>query len=158
VQIEGLIDVKAIAAGSNVTFAIKNDGTLWALGGNGGGYLGTGTIEPYNITPVQVNGVNDVTAISTSRDCLALKSDGTVWAWGLNNYGQLGDGSFTKRITPVQVSGLSDVKTILSSESSHSVAITNDGKIWTWGWNNYGQLGDPSSISQRNTPSAIRDN
>lgn len=155
VKVNGLTGVKAIAAGSNSTFAIKDDGTLWALGGNGGGHLGTGTLEPYNTSPVQVSGLSDVTAISACGHCLALKSDGTVWAWGTNTHGQLGDGSFTKRITPVQVSGLSDVKTILSGESSHSVAITNDGKIWTWGWNNYGQLGDPSSVSDRNTPSAL---
>lgn len=157
IQIKALTGVKAIAAGGHATFALKNDGTLWALGGNGGGHLGTGTTEPYNTTPVQVTGLSDITAISAMGACLALKSDGTVWAWGTNTDGQLGDGSFMKRITPVPVSGLSNVKTILSSESSHSVAITNDGKIWTWGSNNYGQLGDPSTVLRRNTPSALRD-
>src|SRR5262245_23360276 len=59
-----------------------------AWGHNGDGQLGDGTsIERH--TPVAVNGLTGVTAISAgAHHNLALKSDGTVWAWGFSIYGQ----------------------------------------------------------------------
>lgn len=75
---------------------------------------------------------------------LVVKSDGTVWAWGNNDYGQLGDGTSgwdANKTEPVQVLGLSDVKDVAAGEG-YSLAIKNDGTVWAWGFNGYGQLGD----------------
>jgi hypothetical protein len=55
-----------------------------------------------------------------------------VWAWGSNGAGQLGDCSTTDRTTPVQVSGLSGIKDV-SSGCAHSLAVKDDGTVWTWG-------------------------
>ena len=89
-----------------------------------------------------------------SSHSLALKNDGTVWAWGNNTNGQLGDNSETQRLVPVKVAGqggsgdLTNVKAIAAG-SSHSLALKNDGTVWAWGNNMYGQLGDGT-----NTPSS----
>ena len=67
-------------------------GTLWAWGYNFWGELGDGTTTD-RATPVQVNGLSDVTAAAAAiYHTLAVKSDGTVYAWGLNSLGQLGTG------------------------------------------------------------------
>lgn len=57
------------------------------------------------MTPIQVNGLNDVTAITSSNShSLAVKSDGTLWSWGYNYHGELGDGTTVSRSSPVPVS------------------------------------------------------
>lgn len=71
------------------TFALKNDGTVWAWGNNNQGQLGDGTTVQRN-TPVQVSGLNNVINFSGGLYYnTALKNDGTVWTWGINTVGQL---------------------------------------------------------------------
>jgi len=91
-----------VSAGVWHTAALRNDGTVWTWGWNEHGQLGDGTTTNRH-TPVQVQNLTNVTAISTnSFHTVALRNDGTVWAWGA---GQLGDGTTTDRHTPVQVLG-----------------------------------------------------
>ncbi len=141
VQVNGLTDVTAIAAGSRYTVALKLDGTVWAWGSNSTGQLGAETTEtctfpsisfPCSFTPVQVNELTDVTAITAGdAHAVALKSDGTVWEWpwGSSSYG------------PVQISELTDVIDIAAG-GTHSISLKSDGTVWTWGDNSDGQLGD----------------
>jgi alpha-tubulin suppressor-like RCC1 family protein len=75
---------------------------------------------------------------------LALKNDGTVWTWGNNSNGQLGNGTNgpgTDSNIPVQVPGLSGM-TAVAAGNNFSVALKNDGTVWTWGYNGFGQLGN----------------
>ncbi len=77
---------------------------------------------------------------------LAMCPDGTVWSWGWNYYDQLGHGTISQSTVPVEVNGLSGAGIIsISGGNSHSLALTNNGTVWAWGWNNYGQLGDGTS-------------
>lgn len=70
------------------------------------------------------------------------KADGTVWSWDSNTYGQLGDGSNVSYAgNPVQVTSLSSVGDI-SAGQFHVLAAKNDGTVWSWGYNYYGQLGN----------------
>ena len=100
-------------------------------------------------------------AIATATaHTIALRGDGTVWAWGDNAKGQLGNGTTDPAYEPVPVldnsSGtptpLSGVIAIAAGRD-HSVAVKSDGTVWTWGSNQYGQLGDNSfSSTQRDHP------
>jgi alpha-tubulin suppressor-like RCC1 family protein len=141
VQVIGLTDVTAIAAGDYHTVALKTDGTVWAWGRNYSGQLGDGTTTD-SATPVQVSDLTDVIAIAAGDyHTVAIKTDGTVWAWGSNWSGQLGDGTTINSTTPVQVNDLTDV-TAIAAGDYHTVAIRTDGTVWAWGKNNFGQLGD----------------
>ncbi|MEO0043239.1 MAG: hypothetical protein RL329_2687 [Bacteroidota bacterium] len=80
---------------------------------------------------------------------LALKSDGTLWTWGFNNFGQLGDGTssgsvMTKR--PIQIGTDNDWK-IICAGSYFSMAIKNNGSLWSWGYNGVGQLGNGNTTA-----------
>src|SRR5262249_30178143 len=81
----------------------------------------------------------------------ALRVDGTVWAWGINNHGQLGDGTLTTRTTAVQAQTTIGVSPILAGIAAiaagglHSLALGADGRVWGWGWNSHGQLGDDTT-------------
>ncbi|HYO74172.1 MAG TPA: RCC1 repeat-containing protein, partial [Archangium sp.] len=140
VQVSGLSGVTALFAGLDHSVALRQDGTVWAWGGNSVGQLGDGTTTQRS-TPAQVPGLTGVTALAVGGGHhLALRQDSTVWAWGFNQYGQLGDGTATHRPTPLQVPGLMGI-TALSASLGHSLAVREDGALWAWGENDHGQLG-----------------
>jgi alpha-tubulin suppressor-like RCC1 family protein len=109
------------------------------------------------LTPVQVilpAGVTPTAVAAGIYHSLAIGSDGKLYAWGYNVYGQLGDGSTTQRLSPVQVSLPAGVTpTAVAAGRFHSLAIGSDGKLYAWGYNGIGQLGDGSTI---NRPSPVQ--
>jgi len=73
----------------------------------------------------------------------AIASNGDLYTWGVNNFGQLGLGDIgkdTDRLTPTRVPGISNVVSV-SLGHIHSAALTASGDLYTWGDNEYGQLG-----------------
>ncbi|HKI56599.1 MAG TPA: hypothetical protein VKB31_05555 [Trueperaceae bacterium] len=102
------------------------------------GLTACGTLNPGS------NSASHMQVAAGAWHSLALLSDGSVWGWGYNADGQVGDGSTTGRDTPVQVHGLPAVVSLAAGgdfESGHSLALAQDGTVWAWGYNAYGQLG-----------------
>ncbi|WP_375102511.1 stalk domain-containing protein [Paenibacillus sp. RS8] len=126
--------VKQVSGGYRHNLILKDDGTVWAVGGNEHGQLGTGTQSlTVTVDPVQVQGLTDVTSVSAGDSfSLALRKDGTVWAWGGNEQGELGDNSEKNGLTPMQVKGLPSILYIAAG-SNNSVALGNGGEVWVWG-------------------------
>ena len=93
--------------------------------------------------------MGDAVAIAAGKfHSLALRSDGTVWAWGANESGQLGNGSNAPSASPVQVSNLTGIIAVAAGcAAQHNLALMNDGTVWTWGNNDYGQLGNGTTAS-----------
>jgi alpha-tubulin suppressor-like RCC1 family protein len=151
--VAGLDGVIAVSGGREYTVALKSDRTVWTWGANSSGQLGDGTMNQRSY-PAAVSGLADVTAIAAARGShtLALKADGGVWAWGDNRLGQLGIGTTNNSPIPVSVklpdgTPLAGVMA-LSAGSEYSVALRNDGSVWAWGLNNYGQLGDGTTVNR----------
>ncbi len=142
--VSGMSGVVEIAAGGYHTIARKSDGTLWAWGANDRGQLGDGAPTPDytgRSTPVQVIGLTDVEQISGgAAHTVARKADGSVWAWGSNHGGALGDGTTIDRSTPVRVIGLSGVAVDISAGAIYTLARKNDGTVWAWGSDDYGEI------------------
>ncbi len=116
VQVSGLTDVVAIAAGGVHSIAARRDGTVWTWGDNLYGQLGNGTFSTHGSAqplPVKVSGVASVVEVSGGYyHSLALKIDGTIWAWGRDWYGELGDGT-TTTVSPYGKSAA--VRTLISA-------------------------------------------
>ncbi|MBD8218036.1 hypothetical protein IFU40_05225 [Microbacterium sp. CFBP 13617] len=91
VKLTAITDVVSIHAGldqvlweSNVTFAIKTDGTVWGWGMNSYGQLLNGTTTS-NPTPTPISGLTGIThVVPSSLNVYAQKTDGTVLTWGAN--------------------------------------------------------------------------
>ncbi len=169
---KGRLDrVATVSAGTHHTLAIRSDGTLWTWGNNAFGQLGNGKwgLHAHSAAPVQVLGPNgegfltDVVAAAGGWDhSVAMRKDGTVWAWGSACHGQLGDGADPNRWSthPVQVPApdgkerLDRVRAVACG-AFHTLALRDDGTVWSWGGNWEGQLGT-GAVSGRRRP-YIRD-
>jgi alpha-tubulin suppressor-like RCC1 family protein len=104
--------------------------------------------------PVQVIGVtNPLTITGGGFFNVALMPDHTLLSWGRNSHGELGDGSYTERTAPVQVSSVLSNVVNVSAGWFHAVALTSDAKVWTWGDNAAGEIGNGiTSTSGINVP------
>ncbi|AZS38904.1 Endoglucanase C [Microbacterium oxydans] len=78
----------------------------------------------------------------------ALGNDGLVYSWGQNSEGQIGDGTTTDRPSPTPVLLPAGVTfTDVSVGDQHALALGSDGLVYSWGANNYGQLGDGTTVA-----------
>ncbi len=132
------------SVGPDHTLAVRqDDGSLWAWGWNGYGQLGTGNTGDSTI-PVRISGGPWKAVGAGSYHSLALKSDGTLWSFGDNNGGKLGIGTQVSSLVPVQVGSAADWDAVGAGEE-YSTALKDknpDGKLWLWGCNDVGQLGN----------------
>ncbi len=73
---------------------------------------------------------------------LALTNGGEVYAWGLNLCGQIGNGSYSQALVPIKLNHFNNEKVIqISCGYEHSIALTESGRVFSWGYNEFGQLG-----------------
>ena len=135
-------------AEDNSTFmAIRTDGSLWVASSNRFGELGQNGVVAapggYRSSPVQLGtGTDWATGSNGQVACVAVKTDGTLWTWGRNASGQLGQNDKTDRSSPTQVPGTygTDVDSVAMMNNG-MLAIKADGTLWSWGSNDYGNLG-----------------
>ena len=151
----------SVSVSDNHTVAIKvedaddTNRTLWAWGWNVDGQLGTGDMVDHHV-PVQVGTDSDWASVSASdTHTVALKSNGELWSWGSNIYGQVGLGTPGNpdpdtQLIPVRIGN--EYWLMASTGDAHTVAIRADATLWTWGDNEWGQLG--IGYRQGETPEA----
>lgn len=150
--------VSSVSMGLYHSCGIKS-GAAKCWGYNGQGQLGDGTTSN-RTAPVQVAGLeSNVSAISAGAYTTCAIRSGALKCWGYNGLGAVGDGTNINRSAPVQVPGLESGVTAVSVANQpngvyqHVCAIQNGG-LKCWGFNNYGQAGDPSG-STRYAPFAV---
>src|SRR5260221_8766666 len=94
-------------------------------------------------TSVQIKGLSNITQVSAGYGhVLALDTEGNVWSFGCNTFHQLGrvTKKTTDNTTPQKVNGLPKVNSI-SAGYRNSLALAEDGTVWSWGLNSHGQMG-----------------
>ena len=154
----------AIRTGQDHTMAIMwgppgaNHGELFTWGRN----QGAGNHNPQGHTgaahtPGRVGDLNTWWRASGGYNhSLAINYAGQLWAWGSRAYGMLGQGETTgQQVTPIQVGTASDWL-YAGGGNNFSVGIrgnraTGEGRLYAWGANAMGQLGD-GSTTQRDYP------
>ena len=147
-----------IASGNGVTLSIDNYGRLWAWGFNGNGQIGDGSTIPKR-TPTRVcNNRTFCEVKGANNHVLAIEKNGQVWAWGTNTSGQLANNYIASVLTPVSVAGAVKTFCQINAQNTHSIALDKNGKIWTWGRNDSGQLGIGSATDYVTTPISVYGN
>jgi alpha-tubulin suppressor-like RCC1 family protein len=161
VPVRGVSGIKQLAASYFSSYALLNDGTVRAWGGDTWGQLGDGSHTEIVAHPVVVEGLTGVVAIAAGgAHAMALLSNGTVASWGGNSYGELGNGTTLKgaegsgSTVPLIVPGLGGVVAIASGGGDDAALLSN-GTVVAWGENKQGQLGDGTTV-EKTVPTPVQ--
>ncbi|KAG6721256.1 hypothetical protein I3842_03G103700 [Carya illinoinensis] len=153
-----------IATSGTHTAAITETGELYTWGRDeGDGRLGLGPGRGPNeggglSIPTKVKELPmPVTAVSCGGFfTMALTEQGQLWNWGANSNYELGRGDKVGGWKPKPIPNLEGVRIIqIASGGYHSLALTDDGKVLSWGHGGHGQLGH-SSIQNQKVPEPIK--
>lgn len=130
--------------------ALDENGKVYSWGKNDVGQLGLGHTSTQEYFPQIANiGTEKIEKISSSYNfTLAITENGKILAWGINNAGQLGIPTATASYlsVPTLVDSSAELSgstvTEIMAGGAHSLALTSDNKVFAWGANNHGQLGN----------------
>jgi alpha-tubulin suppressor-like RCC1 family protein len=120
------------------------------------GHLNNGSFTADTSSPnTTLTGGTNWVSIGTGQDHIAaIKTDGTLWSWGRGLEGEMGNNTNTQsNSSPLQEITGSTNWTQVSAGSYSTYAIKTDGTLWTWGYNNLGQLGNGTNGTSNNTNS-----
>lgn len=174
-QVPGLTDVVQVVSGAGFVAVLKKDGTVWGWGDNKHGQLGNGVAidgkgtainepKPVQVMAEDSKPLQNIISIAVGdRHTLAIQevdpadpSKRIIWTWGYNYFGQLGNGTRSGSLggvsLPVQVLASANTPLTNAKEvyaySIVSVALLNDGRLFYWGGNIFGQLGDGTTTNR----------
>jgi alpha-tubulin suppressor-like RCC1 family protein len=147
--------VVQVSCGNTHAGCVTSSGKLYMWGSNSSGRTGLASTVT---EPTLVSDISNIKIVQVScgnSHTLCLDSSGNIYATGSNGFGQVGQVStVTANNTFIIISGLNKKFIQVESGSFHSAAITDNGDIYTWGQNLYGQLG-LNSTTQVNYPTRV---
>lgn len=159
-------NVLQVACGGAHTAVVTESGAVFTMGLNDYGQLGHTPKAHHAPVPQQVALPEAAMAVSAGHfHTLALTVSGSLWAWGRNWHGQLGLGSDAGSVEwqPVLVKALLGSRVVaVDAGMEHSLAVTAEGKVFSWGAGGHGRLGHGTSSLSRwlaadqSTPRQVR--
>lgn len=151
-------DVIHVACGGNHTVFVLNDGEVFSCGNNDFYQLGHSkprkrpelieALEAYNVTQASCG----------SKHTLVATQWGQLFSWGHDRHGQLGHGVEQGFLaTPKIIKALATKQVVqIACGSEHCMALTNTGELYSWGRNQYGQLGLGVKSDHEGLPNQIK--
>ncbi len=144
-----------VAAGDSFSVGIADYGGLMSWGKNNKGQLGQSYLD-HNF-PGTIGDGDWWRFVTAGFDhALAIQYDGALYAWGNNADGELGLGAnagATKSF-PARV-GIENNWIKAAAGKGFTIALKADGSLWSWGKNNFSQLGQGNTNSTYNIPTLI---
>nr|XP_034301897.1 E3 ubiquitin-protein ligase HERC2 isoform X1 [Crassostrea gigas] len=136
----------AVHSGGRHSLALTTDGKVFSWGEGDDGKLGHfsrwNCDKPRLIEALKSKRVRDI-ACGSSHSA-AITSNGDLYTWGLGEYGRLGHGDNTTQLKPKQVKALAHervVQVACGSRDAQTLALTDEGKVYSWGDGDFGKLG-----------------
>ncbi|MDR2355001.1 MAG: S-layer homology domain-containing protein [Clostridiales Family XIII bacterium] len=165
------------AAGYEHVLAVKTDGTVWGWGANANAQLHS-TLNQFVTSPAKLEGLKDIVSVAAGfSTSMALDKEGAVYVWG-NKSGVAKVDGFNSSIVKVAASNeaylalqsdglvyqwefdgvpsLVDVPRAIdiAAGANHFLVLTAQGRVYCWGDNSFGQLGD-GTTTDRAEPQAV---
>lgn len=172
IEVNNMVFQKITEDAISVTngYVLKEDNTVWKINED------SNEVTPY------ISDVKEISATGSGEKDTALfvKNDGTLWGVGANSYGQLAQGEMDKSLddqitenqmykeselykhktkctperidTPVKI--MDNVKSAITYQGT-SIALKEDGTVWTWGYDSVGELGMGVRHIINNAPTQI---
>lgn len=154
-QVPNLNNIKQLEAGSLHAMALTQSGLVYSWGYNEEGGLGNGTTANSTV-PVQMLNTGSVESIGIGEKVsYVIRTDGSLYTCGLNYSGEQCDDTQVRKTTLHKVPINERVK-MASGEYGTCMAITESGKMYTWGANGYGKLGI-GGTENNSTPQMVID-
>ncbi len=133
--------IVSVAAGRGASYALSQNGEVYAWGANDVGQLGIGSGVEYASSPQKIPFDKKIKfLIAGAFHTYAITEEGELWAWGYNgrdyeNMSVLGIGSYEKVVyEPVLISIENSIEYVTAG-TVHTFAVTEDGSVWSWGEN-----------------------
>jgi len=151
--------VLQVAAGGGHTACVTEDGAAFAFGYNANGQLGLGVTEERNVPTLlrgELENKSVMQVAAGNNHTIFVTADGLGYACGANRNGQLGVGDTEDRLVPTLITGQLQAKTAVyvAAGDDHTVCITEDGSLFSWGCNDNGQLG-VGDTEKRRVPTLV---
>uniref|UniRef100_A0A9J8CIV4 HECT-type E3 ubiquitin transferase n=1 Tax=Cyprinus carpio carpio TaxID=630221 RepID=A0A9J8CIV4_CYPCA len=142
------------SAGSSSSSGSEIDAVMvYVWGSNSSHQLAEGTLEKI-LQPKLAQGFSDAQMIEAGQYCtFSVSADGAVKACGKGSYGRLGLGDSNNQSMPKKLvlEPPRTMRKVSSSKGSdgHTLAVTAEGEVFSWGDGDYGKLGHGNSATQK---------
>lgn len=140
----------SVSCGHEHILLLTKSGKTLSYGGGSKGQLGLEALEDVFDEPKIIEALDGIKVMQISAGgwhSLAISEYGDIYAWGWNETGQLG--LKLQKNTVIAIPTLIEVDDVnfitVSSGSRHSMAVSEEGRLYVWGWNKWGQLGMDSN-------------
>lgn len=145
---------KDIAVGFGHTLMLTENGEVYAWGRNSEGQVGNGKTKKLQ-TPYKLPLSNIVQIVCGGKFSLALDEDGQLWGWGDNEFYTLLPDTNKNQLTPIKIdTGDIDIAYVDACGAS-IVLLDKEGTLWTWGRNDFHQLGYDTKGKPTKAPAAV---
>lgn len=148
------------STGNSLSCGIASTGVVYCWGTGSSGQIGNGASISVN-TPTAVTMPNDVesfTSVSSNNNfSCAIADNGKIYCWGVGTNGKIGNGDIINVNVPTSVTMPAGVESFssVSTNSSFSCAIADNGKVYCWGSGKNGQIGNGTNVSGVNVPTSV---
>lgn len=143
--------ITKVVAGYSTIFVITEAGEVYGWGKNNYGQIGDGVTTATQTKPKKATalaGLNIVDIVPSTTNTLAFTNDGELYGWGRNGYNSIDQTGIASK-TPIKIESPTESKIVdYTALIRNTLVLLEDGSVYIWGDNAYGQYGNGTTKSQ----------